>query len=119
MAGQIARALEKDIAFGRLEPGQKLREEELAERFAASRHQVREALAELGRIGIVIKERNRGVTVRRFSPKEIREIYEVREILQRQAPCAYRSPLQMLRSPRCFRFTRTIPRRSKSATFNG
>ena len=91
MAGQIARALEKDIAFGRLEPGQKLREEELAERFAASRHQVREALAELGRIGIVIKERNRGVTVRRFSPKEIREIYEVREILQRQA--ALRIPL--------------------------
>ena len=91
MAGQIARALEKDIAFGRLDPGQKLREEELAERFAASRHQVREALAQLGRIGIVVKERNRGVTVRRFSPEEIREIYEVREILQRQA--ALRIPL--------------------------
>jgi DNA-binding GntR family transcriptional regulator len=91
IAGQIARALEKDIVFGRLKPGQKLREEELAERFVASRHQVREALARLGRIGIVTKERNRGVSVRRFSTGEVREIYEVREILQRQA--ALRIPL--------------------------
>ena len=91
LAGQIARALETDIVFGRLKPGQKLREEELAERFVASRHQVREALARLGRIGIVTKERNRGVSVRRFSAEEVREIYEVREMLQRQA--ALRIPL--------------------------
>jgi DNA-binding GntR family transcriptional regulator len=91
MAGQIARVLEGEIVFGRLRPGQKLREEELAERFDASRHQIREALARLGRIGIVTKERNRGVSVRRFSAGEVREIYEVREILQRQA--ALRIPL--------------------------
>ncbi len=91
LADQIARALEEDIVFGRLKPGQKLREEELAERFAGSRHQVREALARLGRIGIVTKERNRGVSVRRFSAGEVRQIYEVREILQRQA--ALRIPL--------------------------
>jgi DNA-binding GntR family transcriptional regulator len=91
LAAQIARALEEEIVLGRLRPGQKLREEELAERFAGSRHQVREALARLGRIGIVTKERNRGVSVRRFSAEEVRQIYEVREILQRQA--ALRIPL--------------------------
>ncbi|SEF05766.1 transcriptional regulator, GntR family [Rhizobiales bacterium GAS188] len=91
LAEQIARAIEEDIVFGRLKPGQKLPEEDLAERFAASRHQVREGLARLSRMGIVTKERNRGVSVRRFSVDEVRQIYEVREILQRQA--ALRIPL--------------------------
>jgi len=84
-AEQIARALEQDIVLGRLPPGAKLREEDLAERFTASRHQVREGLARLERMGIVIKERNRGVSVRRFTAEEVRQIYELREILQRQA----------------------------------
>jgi DNA-binding GntR family transcriptional regulator len=82
---QIARVLEQDIVFGRLKPGQKLPEEELAERFRASRHQVREGLAQLARIGIVTKERNKGAAVRSFTSGEVRQIYEVREILQRQA----------------------------------
>jgi DNA-binding GntR family transcriptional regulator len=90
-SAQIAGELETDIVFGRLRPGQKLPEEELAERFSATRHQVREALLRLVRIGIVIKERNKGVTVRRFSIEEVGEIYEVREILQRHA--ALRIPL--------------------------
>jgi DNA-binding GntR family transcriptional regulator len=90
-AEQIARTLEQDILLGHLRPGQKLREEELAERFAASRHHVREGLARLERMGIVSKERNRGVSVRRFSADEVRQIYEIREIVQRQA--ALRIPL--------------------------
>jgi DNA-binding GntR family transcriptional regulator len=91
LAERISQEIERDIIFGRLAPGRKLREEELAQRFDASRHQVREALARLFRIGIVIKERNKGVSVRRFSAEEVREIYEIREILQRQA--ALRIPL--------------------------
>src|SRR5260221_915152 len=75
-ADQIARALEKDIVLGRLKPGEKLREEDLAVRFSASRHHVREGLARLERIGIVVKERNRGVSVRHFTADEVRQIYE-------------------------------------------
>src|SRR3954463_879752 len=81
-ADQIARALEQDIVLGRLRPGEKLREEDLAERFSASRHHVREGLARLERIGIVSKTRNRGVSVRRFTADEVRQIYDIREILQ-------------------------------------
>ena len=84
-AEHIARALEQDIVLGRVRPGEKLREEDLAERFSASRHQVREGLSRLERIGIVSKARNRGVSVRRFTADEVRQIYEIREILQRQA----------------------------------
>ncbi|MBL8582616.1 MAG: GntR family transcriptional regulator [Rhizobiaceae bacterium] len=89
---EIASALEQDIVLGRLAPGEKLREEDLAERFSASRHHVREGLNRLERAGIVIKERNRGVSVRRFTVDEVRQIYEVREILQRQASLMIRLP---------------------------
>lgn len=85
IAERIARALEDDIIFGRLGPGQRLPDEELSERFSASRHYVREALAQLFRVGIVSKERNRGVMVRSFTAREVNEIYEIREVLQRQA----------------------------------
>jgi DNA-binding GntR family transcriptional regulator len=91
LAEQISQEIERDIIFGHLAPGRKLREEELAQRFDASRHQIREALGRLIRIGIVIKERNKGVSVRRFSADEVRQIYDIREILQRQA--ALRIPL--------------------------
>ena len=91
LAEQISQQIERDIIFGHLAPGRKLREEELAQRFDASRHQIREALARLFRMGIVIKERNKGVSVRRFDADEVRQIYDVREILQRQA--ALRIPL--------------------------
>lgn len=91
LAEQISQEIERDIIFGRLSPGRKLREEELAQRFEASRHQIREALARLTRTGIVLKERNKGVSVRRFSADEVCQIYEIREILQRQA--ALRIPL--------------------------
>ncbi|MCI0431554.1 MAG: GntR family transcriptional regulator [Rhodospirillales bacterium] len=89
---KIARDIEADIVFGVLKPGQKLPEEELAVRFSATRHHVREALVRLERIGIVTKERNKGVSVRHFSLDDVRQIYEVRENLQRLAALMIRLP---------------------------
>jgi len=81
----IARALEEDIIFGRLAPGTRLTEDSLLARFAVTRHGARQALAQLETMGIVIRERNKGATVRSLSPQQVREIYDVRELLQRQA----------------------------------
>lgn len=89
---RIAKAIEEDIVFGRLLPGAPLREEKLEERFGYSRHVIRAALGRLERIGIVTKERNRGAAVRTFSPQEVWEIHEVREMLQRQAALRIRLP---------------------------
>ena len=85
IADGISRALEAEIVLGRLPPSQRLGEEELSERFSASRHHVRAALAGLERKGIVSRERNRGYSVRSFTAAEVEEIYDLREILQRQA----------------------------------
>ncbi len=88
---RIARELEEDIIFGRAGPGAKLREEELLQRFGHSRHIIRRALGRLENLGIVVKERNHSAVVRTFTPQEVIDIHDVREILQRQA--ALRIPL--------------------------
>src|SRR5882757_5418760 len=81
----IVRALEEDIIFGRLPPGTRLVEDALLARFPVTRHVIRQALVELERLGIVTRERNKGAAVRTLTPGEVRQIYEMRELLQRQA----------------------------------
>jgi DNA-binding GntR family transcriptional regulator len=88
---RVARELEDDIIFGRIGPGEQLREEKLLHRFGHSRHVIRRALTRLENLGIVVKERNHSAVVRTFTPQEVIEIHDVREILQRQA--ALRIPL--------------------------
>ncbi len=81
----VARAIEQDIIFGRLAPGARLREETLARDKAASRHHVRASLMILERTGTVVRERNKGARVRSYSAEEVRQLYDVREMLTRQA----------------------------------
>ena len=82
---EVIRALEEDIIFGRFAPGSRLVEDTLMNRYGASRHFVRQALFHLERQGIVLREKNIGATVRFYSAEEVRQIYEVREMLTRQA----------------------------------
>ena len=81
----MIRRLEEDIIFGRFAPGSRLVEDTLMSRYDASRHFVRQALFQLERQGIVLREKNIGATVRFYSAEEVRQIYEVREMLTRQA----------------------------------
>ncbi|SDF03734.1 GntR family transcriptional regulator [Limimaricola pyoseonensis] len=81
----IARSLEQQIVFGRLHPGQRLIEDELLAQFDATRHQVRSALEALVSEGLATKVRNKGVHVRSYTPTEISELYEIRDILQTAA----------------------------------
>jgi DNA-binding GntR family transcriptional regulator len=89
--GNVVRALEFDILFGRLKPRERLVEDALMARFDVKRHVIRRALDELERIGVVVRARHRGATVRDFTAQEVEEVYELRELLQRRA--AERMPL--------------------------
>src|ERR1700690_2827382 len=82
---EVIRRLEEDIIFGRFAPGSRLVEDTLMSRYDASRHFVRQALFQLERQGIVLREKNIGATVRFYSAEEVRQIYQVREMLTRQA----------------------------------
>jgi len=77
--------LQEDIMLGSLGPRARLTEDEVMERFALKRHAAREVLARLGRMGIVVKQPNRGATVRSFSADEVEQVYHMRSLLQREA----------------------------------
>jgi DNA-binding GntR family transcriptional regulator len=75
-------ALHGAIVSGALSPGERLVEEELAERLGYSRGAVRGAILRLGHEGLVSRERNRGARVRRFTLEEAVEILEARAALE-------------------------------------
>lgn len=74
--------LHREIVAGELSPGERLVEEELAERLGESRGAVRAALQRLEHDGLVVRERNRGARVRRVSVEEAVEILEARAALE-------------------------------------
>jgi DNA-binding GntR family transcriptional regulator len=78
----IAKCLEEDIVLGRLSPRERLIEQELCQRFNTHRADVRLALFELEKKGIIHRIPNRGAMVRALTPKEVMEIYAVREELE-------------------------------------
>lgn len=81
-ADLIADALAQDIAAGRIALGAPLRQEELAERFGVSRIPVRDALQRLEGDGIVVIYPNRGAFVATLSVDEIREIIDMRVLVE-------------------------------------
>ena len=90
---KVIAGLQEDIVLGRLPPGVRLVEEELAERFDTKRHVVREAFGELERAGLIERKRNRGASVRSLTPEDVNQIYAVREILERAAAAQIPLPL--------------------------
>src|SRR6516164_3530063 len=81
-ADVIATSLEEDIVLGRRHPRERLIEQDLCDRFNTHRGDVRRALFELEKKGIVQRIPNRGAIVRDLTPKEVLEIYAVREELE-------------------------------------
>lgn len=82
IANAIARKLEEDIVLGRRHPRERLVEQDLCADFNTHRGDVRLALFELEKKGIVQRIRNRGAIVRDLTPREVTEIYNVREELE-------------------------------------
>nr|WP_244424843.1 GntR family transcriptional regulator [Methylobacterium nodulans] len=73
------------IEDGELTPGTRLREAELAERFAISRTPIREALARLESHGLVTHEPHRGATLTKLGYAQVTELYDLREVLEGMA----------------------------------
>jgi DNA-binding GntR family transcriptional regulator len=78
----ISKRIEEDIVLGRRQPRERLVELDLCELFQTHRGDVRLALFELEKKGLVERIPNRGALVRGLTPKEVREIYAVREQLE-------------------------------------
>lgn len=60
---QIADQLRSDLISGKFKPGERLREEDMADRFGVSRGPIRDVLLQLTKEGLLISRRNAGVMV--------------------------------------------------------
>lgn len=79
----VYRALRHAIIEQALEPGAKLPEDAIGERFGVSRTLVRYALGQLAAEGLVEMRRNRGAAVAKPSWDEARDIFDTRRALER------------------------------------
>ncbi|GIE87834.1 GntR family transcriptional regulator [Actinoplanes regularis] len=77
--------LRRDILSGRNDPGERLVEEQLTKRLGISRAPLREAMRLLAEQGLVEHIPRRGARVATLSDDDVRELYEVRDVLERHA----------------------------------
>ena len=78
----VAERLREEIQRGNLPPGTRLRQSEVAARFAVSTTPVREAFAWLQAHGLVRIDPHRGAIVFHPTPADARELYEIRVTLE-------------------------------------
>ncbi len=82
MGQRVAELIKDDIFRRRFLPREPLVEVELAGAYVISKTPVREALSLLARGGLVEVDPFRGAHVRNFNVEDVREIYEIRAVLE-------------------------------------
>jgi len=70
------------VVEGAYEPGDRIREDEIAGQLNISRTPVREALRRLEDEGLLVHEPHRGMTVARLDYQMVQELYAVRDLLE-------------------------------------
>ena len=78
----IVQALTRAIIEHRLAPGEKLKEQKIADQFGVSRTLVRQALYQLSQKHLIRIEQSRGAVVCAPSSREAREVFAVRMMLE-------------------------------------
>ncbi|RPI34341.1 MAG: GntR family transcriptional regulator [Chloroflexota bacterium] len=81
----IADTLRRSIVEGEYKPGDRLIQDELAERYGVSRIPVREALRTLSAEGLLTFHRRRGAIVTALSREDLQEVMNIRSVLEGMA----------------------------------
>ncbi|MBE2319478.1 GntR family transcriptional regulator [Solirubrobacter sp. CPCC 204708] len=81
----VYETLREGILNGVFQPGERLRQDQLAEAIGVSRIPVRSALLQLESDGLITFNPYRGAVVNKLSSNEMREIYELRAVLEAHA----------------------------------
>jgi DNA-binding GntR family transcriptional regulator len=82
LTDRVHAALHEAITSGRLAPETRIKQEQIAAELGVSRTPVREALHVLEREGLVRLVPRRGALVQGFTAADVRELYELRELLE-------------------------------------
>lgn len=81
LSGLVFDSLEKAILNGEMEPGERINESAVAEKYGVSRGPVREACRRLEEAGLVDFIVNRGVFVKKLAFEDALEIFQIRAAL--------------------------------------
>jgi DNA-binding GntR family transcriptional regulator len=82
LSEEVVDRIREAILMREFEPGDRLREEQLAKSLRVSRGPVRNALLQLEREGMVIRRRNRGALVAHLSRADLEEVYSLRHAVE-------------------------------------
>jgi DNA-binding GntR family transcriptional regulator len=88
LSDTVVDRLREAILRGLFPPGDRLREEQLAEALGVSRGPIRNALLQLEREGMVVRRPNRGAMVAQLSQADLEEVYSLRVAIEPVA-CAW------------------------------
>lgn len=85
LSDQVSAFLVRELIFGRLQPGQRINEAELARQLGISRNPIREAIRRLEERGLLVAVPRKGTFVRTFLHSDIDEIFSFRVVVERFA----------------------------------
>jgi DNA-binding GntR family transcriptional regulator len=88
LRAQALSIIRDELISGRLRPGQKLNEVQIAAEIGISRGTLREAIRNLEQEGLLVSIPHRGTYVRRFTARQAAELQEVRLSLEVTAACS-------------------------------
>jgi DNA-binding GntR family transcriptional regulator len=108
---QVLDVLRGAIFQGKLQPGDPIREARIAAELSVSQNTVREALLELQKLGLVVRNPNRNTLVTKLSDQDIQERVSVRLLLE--PTCIQLAARQM--TPHHFKALRELVREMEQA----
>lgn len=79
---QVQDAILAEITSGKLPPGARIIQEQIAQELGVSRHPVQQALLVLRNLGVLIDAPGRGLQVAPLDPEHVRDMYDVRAVLE-------------------------------------
>ena len=82
LAEQVRKAIVSEIAAGKLKPGERIIQEQIAQVLGVSRQPVQQALLLLRNQGVLRDAAGRGLVVTSLDPKQVRHMYEIRAVIE-------------------------------------
>ena len=82
---QVKNALLEEITSGKLNPGERIIQEQIAQALGVSRHPVQQALLLLKNQGVLKEASGRGLVVAPLDAEHVEDIYEMRAAIEGMA----------------------------------
>jgi DNA-binding GntR family transcriptional regulator len=82
LAEQVRQAIVSEIASGKLKPGERIIQEQIAQELGVSRQPVQQALLLLKNQGVLRDAAGRGLLVTSLDPTQVRQMYDMRAVIE-------------------------------------